>query len=115
MRILVLMLAALLLLGGCAALQWSRPGATETEFHQDRFACEKDALAMYPVPQAAPVQNSGYNTQCTGYGNQMNCTSRPVAGGYSAQAALSQAQLNAQTQRNIAMETCMRTKGWRRG
>ena len=71
-------LVSLILLGGCA-MGWTRPNTTEAQFYQDRFQCEQEAASMYPVAMSSV--GSGYQapaqTNCTTYGNQTNCTTRP--------------------------------------
>ena len=36
-------LAVLLLVGGCASVEWTKPGATADEFAADRRQCQQDA------------------------------------------------------------------------
>jgi hypothetical protein len=78
MKLALWMLVAPSLLSGCAG-GWTRPNTTETQFHQDRFACEQQAAGMYPVAMAP--SGIGYQmpatTTCSTYGNQTNCTTTP--------------------------------------
>lgn len=73
-----------LVLAGCAQPQkWY--GGTESSFNRDRYECEQEAARSFP-PQMVQHQTSpGVNVQpsqsvqtnCTRYGNQVNCTSTP--------------------------------------
>ena len=79
-----LSVALLIVLAGCAQpLKWY--GGTEASFYRDRYECEQEAARSYP-PQMVQQQTSpGVNVQpsqntqtnCTTYGNQINCTSTP--------------------------------------
>jgi hypothetical protein len=109
------------LLSGCAAATWSKPGASESSFYRDSFACEQQVANMYPStpqPQADNyMRSSGYNTNCMGAGNQINCRTQ-ASGNYYDVAAAVQVQTqtqNQQVQRNNALQSCMRAKGWRQG
>jgi len=90
-----------LLVSGCASMAWSRPGTTEAQYYQDYSECEQRAAQMYQQ------QNSSYRTNCSTYGNQTNCTSRPSPG-------VGQIDLSI-SQRASAVESCLRGKGYRRG
>jgi hypothetical protein len=103
-------LALCIALAGCA-MGWSKPGATEAEFYRDRFDCDQQAASMYPTAMGSI--GGGYQaptrTSCTGYGNQMNCTTIPGA-----QVAAPQQDMNA-TARMGAFHSCMESKGYRFG
>ncbi len=43
------------LLSGCAPMQWQKPGGTQAEFSQTRYACIQQAASIYP-----PLMVSNY-------------------------------------------------------
>lgn len=80
----------------CAA-----PPPADPAFHQARMECHALVSQMYP-PRApsGPV-----DTRCQRYGNQVNCTSTQQRGGG---LGLTEAM-----ERSIAMDDCMRSRGYR--
>ena len=74
----------LLVLAGCAQPQkWH--GGTEASFNRDRYECEQEAARSFPTQMVQQQTSPGVNvrpsqstqTNCTTYGNQINCTSSP--------------------------------------
>lgn len=102
----VLSTLALASLAGCGT--WHRPGSTEAEFNQERYACQQEAASTYPIVMAS--SGGGYQgasqTSCTGYGNMVNCTTTP--GAY---VPPPQSDQNA-IPRAMAFDSCMKAKGW---
>lgn len=47
------MVALAALAAGCAPMVWTKPGATEQAFYQDRGACQAQAFS---IPNAPPMQ-----------------------------------------------------------
>jgi hypothetical protein len=77
----ILSLAAVVALTGCAMGQWHHPTATAAQFDQDQYECQMRANAMVPVNMTktaigAPPPTT---TNCTAFGNQLNCTSRQAS------------------------------------
>lgn len=99
-------LGAMVSLAGCGS--WHKPGASEAQFHQDKFACESRAMQAYP--QNMQPMGQGYQgpsqTNCTGYGNNLNCTTTP--GRYVAPAVQDTNSIG----RAGAFNSCMRGQGW---
>lgn len=102
----VALLAAGFALSGCGG--WSRPNTTEAQFYEDRLQCEQQANNMYPPAMSAIGQ--GYQaparTNCTAFGNQMNCTTTP--GAYTPPAQL---DVNSIARAN-AFSGCMKSKSY---
>ena len=53
----------ILALAGCIQNNWTKPGATEQDFRNDRYACHQMYLARYG-PYAAGVMGNGDIEQC---------------------------------------------------
>ena len=51
MRRLAILVAAVLVVGGCAKGAWQRPGATEAEFRRDKVECDERAWVWESVPR----------------------------------------------------------------
>lgn len=102
-RISVLLVACIV--SGCS-LGWARPNTTEAQFYQDRLACEQQAASMYPSQPSQ--QSQSYKTNCSSYGNQTNCTSKPDPfANQSIDISISQ--------RASVLDVCLRSKGYTRG
>lgn len=96
------------LLAGCATGgTWWRPGATEQEFHAERYQCMTGAHASIP-PSMMNV--GGYQgpaqVNCSTYGNMTNCTSSP---GVNVAPVAIDANSNIRAE---AFRACMQGKGW---
>lgn len=79
---------------------------------QDIYACQQEATQMFPVNMVQQSYGSGYNTpvttNCTGYGNQLNCTS---TGGQHVAAPTAMVDVNANN-RLQAQSSCMKARGY---
>lgn len=99
------------LLTGCA-IGWERPNTTEAEFYQDRYQCEQQAAQMYPVAIVQRTVAGGYQgpsqTNCYGYGNNIQCTTTP--GTYMPPVSTAQ-DVNAMN-RDGAFRSCLNSKGY---
>lgn len=95
------LLCATLLLAGCSTLAWQRPGTPEAQARQDVNACRQWAQALPPAP--TPLLST--QSKCATYGLQAQCTVGPGplqdAGG-------------PKSQRAVAMEACLLSKGYTR-
>lgn len=95
----------------CATYRWVHPTKTINEFHQDNSACLQQAAQAFPVTMIITTQ-PGYQypskTNCTGYGNQINCTTTP---GYTTPPSTYSYDANLGN-RNRALESCMNARGW---
>lgn len=73
------MICCAILLSGCAASQWSRPGATPSDLEQDRSTCNTKALNTLPVNMV--MMSTGWDTpprrECSQTSNGQNCISVP--------------------------------------
>ena len=83
MRIALVLLVGVVV-SGCAQYRWVKQGASDSDFAQDRYACERESAAMYPPAMVQQQTSPGFvappprtvtNCQATGYG-QVNCTSQ---------------------------------------
>ncbi len=89
---------------------WTKPGASQDQLNSDIAACEQLAAEQFPVSMSSTDSSNRkeYQTRCTNYGNQTNCTTRStdVGGSY-------QHDLN-QDERQRAMNQCMESRGYQR-
>jgi len=76
MKKLFVLIIAIIVLAGCQRTQWVRANTTAQQFNADKYQCEIEALRMYPSTAGQPIGNPSYSTNCTGYGNTLNCTSQ---------------------------------------
>lgn len=100
MKATMLAIISVLLLTGCAV--WHKPGATQQDFNQDKYQCERESLQMYPPSYNST--NSGYNTTCQNLGGGMvscNTQNNPTSG-------FDTNQLS----RSFAWKNCMQARGW---
>lgn len=112
----LLIVAGTLLLNGCAADIYDKPGATQAEFGVDQGQCQMFAMG---VPQAqAPYVPPTYNSYTNyngsyGYGQVSGTATTTTYADDSGQAManLGTAIGNAARQRN-AMRACMASKGY---
>lgn len=102
MKISWTVVAVTALMSGCATY-WDKPGAMAGEFDRDNYECQREASTMYSDYAS---QSQTYRTNCTGYGNNINCTSKQ-APDLSGQGSI------AISQRILAQESCLRARGWR--
>ena len=76
MKKLFVLIVAAIVLAGCQRTQWVRANTTAQQFNADKYQCEIEATRMYPNTAGQPIGNPSYSTNCTGYGNTLNCTSQ---------------------------------------
>lgn len=67
----------------CATHEWVGPpgGVTEQQVRADAWACQQQALSMYPQRIVQTPIGTGYQqpseTRCQSWGSQLNCTTTP--------------------------------------
>ena len=105
MKKLFILIVAVIVLTGCQRTQWVRPNTTAQQFNADKYQCEIEALRMYPNTAGQPIGNPSYSTNCTGYGNTLNCTSQQN------QQMRSWIDTNA-VSRAIMEERCLQARGY---
>jgi hypothetical protein len=123
------LLACTVTLGGCAAQQyWVHPSRSQSEFHQDKYQCERDASQMYPAAivqratsPAVQIDNRQTQTNCVAVGNNAQCNSARTGGNIAFQQPLArtatdyESDLNPDANsgnRDRARQSCMYAKGW---
>jgi hypothetical protein len=100
-----------LAVAACAA-PWNRPNTTEAQFRADLYLCQQQAALAYR-PAVVPPAPGVKQTDCTAYGSNLSCTTRPgVDTAMYANAANVHA---AQAAQAGAVEACMVSRGYRRG
>jgi len=104
-----IVLALPLLLAACAT-DWSRPGATPQQLEDDLASCRQLAEQAHPVVMRAIAagENKQFETRCTNYGNQTNCTTRSSETG-----SAGEYDVNEKGRRE-AVAQCMTERGYRR-
>ena len=105
MKKLFVLIISIIVLAGCQRTQWVRPNTTAQQFNADKYQCEIEALRMYPNTAGQPIGNPSYSTNCTGYGNTLNCTSQQN------QQMRSWVDTNA-VSRAIMEERCLKARGY---
>ena len=99
----------LVAIGGCMAPPVNPDPAAN--YHADSLACDQEvAKLVSSMRVAAPPPSGRYSTDCTTYGNQTTCETRPSGGGV-ANASLNGYILGMTVS---AHPKCMAAKGWRR-
>lgn len=97
-----------LTLSGCAHYEWFKPGATQSDYNQNIYACNMEAAHAYPPMLALQQVAPGYFTpgyvRCGPYG----CWSGP---GYFVPPAMGTVDVN-QDNRDQAANQCMQARGW---
>lgn len=96
------------LFAAACAQQWTKPGATAGAVQADIEACETLAAEQYPVMMSSTDTSNRkeYETRCTNYGNQTNCTTRSSDTGGSYQHDRNEEE------RRQAVSQCMVSKGY---
>jgi hypothetical protein len=101
-------LISIFLLTGCAA-GWTRPGATPTQAAQDKYQCQMEAAAAFPV--LMNPSNTGYQgparTNCKIDGSRINCTTTPTT--YTPPPQQSDAN---EWPRQAAINSCLEARGY---
>ena len=109
LNILVILFSCLLL--AACGNQWTKPGATSGQVNTDFEECERLAMEEFPVEMNSSdsTNRKEYETRCTNYGNQTNCTTRSSDTGASYQHDRNQ------DERRQATIECMEARGYSRG
>lgn len=104
---------ATLFLSGCG-LQWVNTTNPYANYQQDEFACRSDALRLIPnvVVPPQPQQAPSYNTNCTRFGNSVNCNSTAMPSTDTTAVAQSFQNMTTSNARASHVGSCMRAKGW---
>lgn len=108
MKNTALLVALSIIMTGCAVGGWTRPNTTEAEFRRDTYQCEQEAARMYPaamVQVRSPYQQDTEQTNCTRYGNRLDCTTTKS----DVQPSVEDANAGA---RNNAHRSCLNAKGY---
>ena len=66
MKKLFVLIVAAIVMAGCQQTQWVRANTTAQQFNADKYACEMEALRMYPNNAGQPIGNPTYTTHCNG-------------------------------------------------
>lgn len=90
--------------------QWTKPGVTAEQLNADVEVCEQQAAELYPVESSSndTSNRKEYETRCTNYGNQTNCTTRSSDTGGSYKYDRNQEE------RRRAVGECLESKGYSR-
>lgn len=103
-------------LSGCAT-KWAPPaGMTEQQAYQVRYQCEREVAQLYPEPPPiAPAAPASTQTNCTAYGNQINCQTTPASDGGEIVRSSQQAadRMSLARKREEMLSACLRAKGFR--
>jgi hypothetical protein len=101
----------LLLLAGCAAPEWTKPGATAEARTADENACAQEAQAKYP-PRFVPAAASG---MAAGVGPGYSCIPERgcIRTGPGYLPPTGTVDLN-DAPRRAAVAQCMESRGWTR-
>lgn len=101
----------IVLLNGCGSFRMVNYSNPNANFRVDDAACQNDAATrvpnVAPQPSTAPTM---YTTNCSRYGNSMDCTTTGGDNTAGARNALAQMQTN--NNRNDYVANCLTMKGW---
>lgn len=107
------MLAALLLLSGCAQYVWVKPAGDPATYPADNYACKQDSLSaappVYQVYEPSPSGPDVVRTDCIQKGSRQRCYARVVSEGY--QPPPQAIDLN-RSARSDLYNACMNARGW---
>lgn len=112
MRMPVL-LAGLLVLGGCGTYQWVKPGQPAANADAALIECETKAVELYPPLVASEARTSptkGATSSCMQVRGGSKCETTGAKSGGSTQRSY---DINRSDRRKI-VERCMRADGWHR-
>ena len=106
--------AIILALTGCASLNfgWYKPGVSQQEFAQDKYACMSSSQMQYSqstVQGTGGTYYGGGSTTCNAYGNAVNCTGD---GGYSTPASVNGQSSSGVTTNVPLFQACMQARGY---
>lgn len=94
------------LLGACAGPEiWDKPGGSQSEFEIDRYACDSQALAAYPIN--IQPQETGQQIHCNSYGYSTDCTVEPTYAPTSPFTVIANS-----LDRNNMFNSCMNARGY---
>jgi hypothetical protein len=114
----ILILVMALLLASCAAQKnWHKEGATGDQFDRDKSECVVKAYQAVPFTpiQAAPTKVTGYDTNCQGNQQNLNCkttTQTAPSGGLMDSYYLAEANAAQLKARDAALASCLYNKGY---
>lgn len=95
-------------------LHWVNRSNPYANYEQDGYACKNEALRLIPDVRLQPQlqQAPSYNTNCTRYGNNVNCQSTAIP--TTDLTGFNQTIQNSRTSadRSSHVSSCMRAKGW---
>ena len=108
-RLFPVLAVSCMILAACQGV-WTKPGATTDLIDSDMEACEQSAIEQFPVEMSSADSSNRkeYQTLCTSYGNQTNCTTRSDDTGGSYQYDRNQEE------RQQAVNRCMESRGYQR-
>ena len=101
-------------LTGCAHYRWVNDSNSSANFNQDKWQCQSAANSQYPPmyhQQQRQAASTGSSTNCTAYGNQLNCDTTPNAPVYQYTPPPQDLNLVPRAQ---AAESCLQARGWRK-
>lgn len=106
--------AILLALTGCAALNfgWYKPGVSQQEFAQDKFACMNGSqmqVSTSNVNGTGSTYYGGGDVTCNTYGSTTNCSG---GGGYSQPGSISGSSASYTTTNMPLFQACMQARGY---
>ena len=106
-RLIPVLLIACIFATGCET-QWKKPGTSGEQVNADLAACERLAADQFPVEMSSSDTSNRkeYETRCTNYGNQTNCTTRSTDTGASYQYDRNEEK------RHQAISECMEARGY---
>jgi hypothetical protein len=107
-------LLIILALTGCAALNmgWYKPGVTQQQFSQDKYACMSSSQMQYSqstVQGTGGTYNGGGSTTCNVWGNTVNCNGD---GGYSTPGSVNGQSSSGVTTNMPLFQACMQSRGY---
>jgi hypothetical protein len=106
--------AIVLALTGCAALNfgWYKPGVSQQEFAQDKFACMNGSqmqVSTSNVNGTGSTYYGGGDVTCNTYGSTTNCSG---GGGYSQPGYVSGSSASYTTTNTPLFQACMQARGY---
>ncbi len=107
------LLAALLLLSGCAQYVWVKPVGDPGSFPGDTYACKQESLSaappVYQIYEPYPSGPEVVRTDCIQNGPRQRCRTRVISEGY--QPPPQAVDLN-RGNRSDLYGACMNARGW---
>lgn len=108
-RLILLLVLACACTTACVK-EWTKPGTTAEQLAADIEACEQLAAEQVPVAMSSKDSSNRkeYDTRCTSYGHQTNCTTRSSSTGGSYQY-----DRNEEDRRQV-VSRCLESRGYSR-